>query len=211
MLVSLADMKTYLGISSGDTSQDAFLTTQLNLVSDTVEAYCRRIFSQTTYTQTFYRDEHPASRVLETYMFPLVSVTSITEDTDAALSSTLYRINKPTGIISRLNDAFFYCAEQTVVVYSAGYATIPTPIQSVVMTLVAERYNKKTSGVDLNFGSDVQRISIPGSISIDFDYSLSNNDRKTAFGVILGSQINVLDYYRSERAIIGSDKLVYIV
>ena len=75
---------------------------------------------------------------------------------------------------------------------------------------MGERYNKKSSGVDLNFGSDVQRVSIPGAISIDFDYSLSNNERKSAYGVILGSNSNILDDWRSERSVIGSGKLEYV-
>ncbi len=38
MLVSLADMKTYLGI--GDASYDDFLTEQLVLFSSAIEGYC---------------------------------------------------------------------------------------------------------------------------------------------------------------------------
>jgi hypothetical protein len=144
---------------------------------------------------------------MELFHFPLVSVTSIVED-GSTLSPSEYRVHLPTGIILK-EDGFFY-AKQTVVTYSAGFATLPSPVKSVVTSVVEERYNKKSSGVNLNFGSDVQRISIPGAISIDFDYSLSNNDRKTPFGLILGNHLNVLDHYRSERAIAGSGKLVYI-
>lgn len=209
MLVTLAEMKSYLGVQTSDTSHDTFLTEQINLISDVIEAYTRRVFSSASYAQTFYRTDFDQTHELSLFHFPLVSVTSIVED-GTTLDSSLYRINKPTGIITRPDSYFFSCPVETVVTYTAGYAAIPSPIKSVVYTLVQERYNKKNSGVDLNFGSDVQRISIPGAISIDFDYSLSNNDRKTPFGTILGSQINVLDYYRSERSITGSGKLTYL-
>ena len=87
---------------------------------------------------------------------------------------------------------------------------MPTTIQYVVKAIVEERYNKKLSGVSLNFGSDVQRISIPGTISIDFDYTLTSNDRVNAFGNLLGSYLNLLDFYRSERAILGASRLNYV-
>jgi len=76
--------------------------------------------------------------------------------------------------------------------------------------LVKERYNKHTSGIDLDFGSDIQSISIPGTISVAYDYSLQNNERKTAFGAILGNYVNTLDYFRSERPLIGSVRLEYV-
>lgn len=207
MLVTLSDMKAYLGISGS--TYDDFLTGQIGLMSDTIETYCRRIFSQTTYTETIYSSDYPLSNTLETFMFPLISVTSVTEDS-ILLASDQYRVHKPTGRIIR-PDGYFNGGTSTVLVYSAGYATIPTPIQDAVYSLVAARYNKKVSGIALDFGSDVQRVSVPGVISVDFDYSLSNNERSTGFGSILGNQVNVIDYYRSDRKILPSGKLEYVV
>jgi hypothetical protein len=51
---------------------------------------------------------------------------------------------------------------------------------------------------------------IPGSIAIDFDYSLNQNERKSAYGVILGNFLNVLDPFRSERVVSGPSKLSYL-
>lgn len=208
MLVTLSEMKAYLGIQTANTSNDAFLTEQLTLLSDVVEAYCRRKFLSASYVQTYYCSDYIPNQLINTFHFPLLAVTSITEDGDT-VDPTLYRIHYPTGQITKQFGCFYF-AKETVVTYTAGFATTPTPIKSVIYALVQERYNKKKSGVELNFGSDVQRISIPGAISIDFDYSLSNNERKSAFGTILGSQSNVLDYYRSERAITGAGKLAYL-
>lgn len=203
MLVTLAEMKSYLGLST--TTYDAFLTSQIAVISDTIEAYCRRRFKATDYTQTFYSNDYQISSQMELYHFPVIGTPTIEVDGDAI---TDFRVNRPTAILTRRNG--FFCGDETVVQYSAGYASIPEPIKSVVYSLVEERYNKKLAGVNLNFGSDVQRISIPGTISVDFDYSLQNNDRKSPFGAILGSYLNVLDYYRSERAIVGSSKLTYV-
>lgn len=208
MLDTLDNVKDRLGITV-DTYDD-FLTQQITLISDTIEAYLRRSLTLKTYDQTFYRGDYKTATMLELFHFPLTAVASVTEDGEV-VDTADYRIHKPTGRLVRTNGAFFW-PEETVVRFTAGYSdeTMPTPIIAVLDNLVQERYNKKTSGIDLNFGSDVQRISIPGAISIDFDYSLSNNDRKSAFGTILGSNTNVLDSYRSERTVLGDGKLEYI-
>lgn len=208
MLDSLANVKSRTGIT--DTTNDTFLTAQITLISDTIEAYCRRVFTEQDYTQTFYLDDYVPSAMLELYHFPVSAVATIFED-DEEVDTDVYRIHMPTGRVVRTDGAFFY-VDETVVTYTAGYAAgdIPTPILSVLDSIVLERYNKKIAGVNLNFGSDVQRISIPGAISIDFDYTLNNNDRKSAFGVILGNNLNLLDRYRSERTILGEGKLTYV-
>lgn len=207
MLSTLAEVKARLNISG--TTDDTFLTAQITLISDTIEAYCRRVFNETDYIQTFYQDDYAPTALMELFHWPLTDVASIEED-DEVLDTDNYRIHKPSGRITRMDSSSFFRAEETVVTYSAGYAAVPSIILSVLDSIVQERYNKKISGVNLNFGSDVQRISIPGAISIDFDYSLNNNDRKNDFGVILGNNLNLLDQYRSERAVLGNSKLVYV-
>ncbi len=206
MLDTLNNVKTRLGISG--TTYDTFLTTQITLISDTIEAFCRRKFLSAAYDQTFYRGDYKTSQLLELYNYPVSAITSVKED-DVVLSSDTYRLHIPTGRIIRTSGYFFWPLK-TVVRHVAGLSACPTPVLSVLDSLVQERYNKKVSGVDLNFGSDVQRISVPGAISIDFDYTLNNNERKSAFGTILGSNLNVLDAYRSERAVLGEGTLSYV-
>ena len=188
-----------------DTTYDQFLTGQLTLISDTVEEYCNRKFLAADYTQTFYRDEEGLTQRVPLNNFPVNSIASVFEDTTEILD---YRLNARTGFLYR-KDGFFLSADKLDVTYNAGYADAPSPVKSVVYSLVEERYNKKKSGVNINFGSDVQRVSIPGTISIDFDYSLQSNERTSTLGTILGSYVNVLDAYRSDRAVVGSDRLVY--
>lgn len=207
MLDTLSNVKSRLNITTSDF--DAFLTTQITLVSDTIEAYLRRKVKQQTFTQHFYRTDYQVSLLMQLFCYPVSAIASIAEDT-VTLDPSNYRLHKPTGSILRLDHTGFYHAVETVVTYTAGWAVVPNPILCVLDSVVQERYNKQASGIDLNFGSDVQRVSIPGSISIDFDYTIHNNDRKSAFGVILGNNLNILDQYRSERAIIGTSRLIYL-
>jgi Phage gp6-like head-tail connector protein len=206
MLDTLSNVKARLGITTS--AYDTFLTEQITMVSDTIEAYCRRVFLEDDYIQTFYRGDMSPGSVLELFHYPVSAVASVMED-GVELDTDYYRLHKGTGRLIR-TQGWFLLAEETIVTYTAGLVAVPTPVISVLDSVVQERYNKKTSGVDLNFGSDVQRVSIPGAISIDFDYSLSNNDRKSAFGVILGNNLNVLDFYRSERAVVGDGTLTYV-
>jgi hypothetical protein len=206
MLDTLQNVKARLGITGAD--DDTFLSNQITFVSDVIEAYCRRKFKLTHWLQTFYREDLRSSRQIELYHYPVVSITSF--DVDGVLwNDPILRVHKPTGIIRRTDGGLVWGGEITVQ-YLAGYETIPSPIIAVLDTIVSERYSKKRAGIDLNFGSDVQRLSIPGAISIDFDYSLSNNERKSAYGTVIGNHANVLDDFRSERSVIGSGKLEYI-
>ena len=204
MLIALNDMKNYLGV--GDASQDAFLTLQISLVSEAIEGYCQRKFSPGTYTQTFYLSDIQYTNQLPLYHFPLIGAPVLVEKDEEGNSFTVsdFRFHLGSGSIIKNFGRFFQNAKTIEATYTAGYTTLPALIQNVVYALVQERYNKKTSGVSLEFGSDVQRISIPGTISIDFDYSLNNNERKSHFGSILGVHLNVLDSYRSERVVVGS-------
>jgi len=218
MLVSLDDMKAYLGIPSGNTSNDVFLTQQIQTISEAIENYCGRKFESATYTQLFYKDDYIQRDLprdtLTMYHFPLISVNTIKSkqtEADVGTDITNYRVHKPTAKITN-KDYFdmFSFSEIVEVNYTAGYASIPFVIQNCVYSLVQERYNKKSNGIDLNFGSDVQSISIPGTISIAYDYSLNDNERKNAFGAILGKYVNTLDFYRSERTLLGKIEDAYL-
>lgn len=230
-LIALADLKTCLGITGTD--DDAFLTTQINLFSSTIENYCRRKFELATYTQTFYYSDYEQDddkRKLWLFHFPVPTITEIREittyngvDTSEVLDASSYRLSKKLGRIEKISEGypeswfngsryFLTCGlnSRIEVDYSAGYTEVPLEIQDVMCSLIGERYNKKKAGIDVNFGNDVQRISIPGTMSIDFDYSLQANERKTRFGMILGNYVNVLDFFRSERSLIGEIKENYV-
>lgn len=230
-LVALADLKNYLGETT--TNYDIFLQSQIDLFSSTIENYCNRKFLSNTYTQTFYYDDYrnEESKDLWLFHYPNTAINSIKEittyngvDSETLLTASQYRINKKNGYVRRLeNDvptswfnvsSFFSVSgfnSRIEVEYVSGYVSTPLEIVDVMYNLIEERYLKKKAGVQVNFGNDVQRISVPGVMSIDFDYSLQANERKSKFGMILGNYGNVLDFYRSERAIVGEIKETYIV
>lgn len=205
-LDTLANVKARLGITTD--ADDTFLQGQIDYLSSIIEAYCGRIFTLDDYIQTFYREDYEkASQREELFHYPVNAITEVKID-DEVQDLDDYRLNKPTGIVTSLTNSFPQ-GQVLVVKFNAGYQNVPLPVLGVLDDLVSQRYNKKLQGIDLNFGTDVQRISIAGAVSIDFDYSLDNNNRKSAYGSVIGNNANVLDHWRSNRAVLNVGKLIY--
>lgn len=213
-LITLKKAKEYLSIDPSDITYDSFLRSQIEIISDAISGYCRREFLSNEYVQTFYQDEmlesgFPVTDIL-LFHYPVVSISEILED---AVATTDYRLNKAGGRVLRTSDSsrtyWFMESKEIQITYTAGLTSTPAPVEDVIYSILQERYNKKVSGINLSFGSDVQRIAIPGVMSLDFDYSLQGNERSSRYGTILGNHLNVLDSYRSERAIMGTLKYSY--
>ena len=222
MLVSLEDIKTYLGETTID--YDTFLTERLNLYTSAINNYCGRVFEAGDYTQDFYRTNFEDDADIFLYQYPINSIATVKTvstllgvDTKTTLETYDYRSNNKIGKVLRIDGGVsrswfgdLDLNSRIEVIYNAGYVTIPLEIQSVIKSLVEQDYNKKKSGVDINFGKDVQRMAIPGVLSLDFDYTLQQNERNVRFGMLLGDYVNILDFYRSERPLIGEIKENYV-
>lgn len=223
-LVTLSDVKDYLGESTA--TYDTFLQMQIDLFSSAVEGYCNRKFLAADYTQTYYRSdytERERSCSFELYHFPLNSIASVTEietvngiDYPTVLDASEYRSGE-TGRLVKLSCGLVIpwfnnirSNSRIEVVYNSGYATTPEVVKHTIYRLIESEYNKKKTGVAQNFGSNVQRVSIPSVISIDFDYSLQANERSSKFGMIIGDYANTLDYYRSMRILTGNLEEKYV-
>lgn len=220
-LVTLPKVKDYVGETTTD--NDTFLTEQIDIISEAVEGYCSRKFEQATYTQTFEAQAYETASKFKvhTFHYPIISITSVKEidpPTSTEETITTYTLDKRQGLLRRTDDynqrmpwfSVFGPASQVEIVYNAGYATVPLIIQDTVCALVAERYNKKIAGVNIDFGANTQRVSIPGVMSIDFDYTLQANERTVRYGMILGNYVNNLDPFRSERVVTGEIRENYV-
>lgn len=206
MLVSLDDIKAYLGIDPLETEFDAFLTQQGQLFSDVIESYCGRKFLEDEYIETMYaKDVEVFPRQLKLFHYPVSTVAYVRIDDE---DLTEYRLQKEKGIL--INDSDWRVRDQIEVRYTAGYQTLPSQIEHVLLTLVKQNFNLQQAGVETSFGANVQRVNIAGVMSLDFDYSLESNKRSNAYGSLLGQYLNVLDLFRSERRVIGNGKLEFV-
>lgn len=223
-LVTLDEMKTYLGIDLLNIDHDDFLNREITTISDAIEGYCNRKFLLNTYTQTFYADDYPSyteRKELHLFHYPISVINTIKEIYVSSAGNTEdlvtdYRLHKDSARLQKQDEGrrenWFGSYDKIEINYDAGFvvANVPTPVKEVVYNLVSERFNKDQAGIGANFGNDVQRISIPGVMSLDFDYSLQANERDANFGMILGNYTNVLLTYRSERSLLGDIKEEYV-
>lgn len=226
-LLTLTEIKDFLGETTTD--YDDFLNQQNELFSSAVENYCSRKFLNASYTQTLYYSDYAKGVDISKfflYHFPIGVITEVRaiirvngSDTINILDSEAYRLQAKAGSLLRVDDGLpvnWFGVDNLLnngryeIDFDAGYTDTPIEIKDAMLNLIEERYNKKKSGIAINFGSDVQRVSIPGTFSIDFDYTLQNNERKTKFGVLLGSYINVFDHWRSERSLVGEIRENYV-
>jgi hypothetical protein len=121
---------------------------QQALVSDAsavVEDWCRRIFAQQTYTETYDGEGLPRIWLRQR---PVLAVAAVLVNGDALDNTYLsaWMFNGDTGMLIRGNGldddrfpAWFPRGSRNIqVTYSAGYLTVPRPVQRA--TILAVRY-----------------------------------------------------------------------
>ncbi len=173
-LITVADAKNWLDVALEDEDRDGLIETLIQEASEGIEEYCgRRFVSRGAITEyhTFDNSDHE----LETLQSPIISMTTIHEDSTRAYASTElltentdYVVVKPKGKVVRINGATggrrnwgggFYAIK---VIYTGGYSTIadvPGPLKDVCRRLVGikyreiERKQQGISGASDDFGN----------------------------------------------------------
>jgi hypothetical protein len=140
-VTSLAAVKALLGIPASDTSKDAMLTILVDAANRTV----LDVFGLTSAAVTSYTDridvDDDSTAILLTRRWPLVAVTSVTEQ-GAVLASSKYSSNE-LGAIKLLTTGRFwaYGRESVVVVYTAGWSSVPADLAYAAGLIAAFGFN----------------------------------------------------------------------
>ncbi|TIO72236.1 head-tail connector protein [Mesorhizobium sp.] len=150
-LTTLANVKAELSIT--DASLDTLLTSYIGSASAAIAQYCNRTFGVQTLKdeawpeREFYSYQLPGTlSAIQLSNWPVVAVTSLTENGDALVDGTDYRVDKATGTLLRLDGLGYvkpWLAWPIVATYSAGYATIPADIDDAAVRMVKARYLAK--------------------------------------------------------------------
>lgn len=148
-LTTAAALRTELGLSSGSLD-DTRANDVIARASKAAERYCSRIFAQETVSEVFRlaaRDRGPEKLILARW--PIVSITSVTEDGNA-LTGSDYEADLATGQVFRLSSdtRTAWCAQKTTVVYVGGYVlpgdggtrTLPEDVEAAALKLAAGFY-----------------------------------------------------------------------
>lgn len=141
MLTTLADVKTWLGISN--TNDDAQLTRLITAASTFIESWSNRVFGSASYTE-IRNGNGKDSMVLKNAA--ITAVASISINGLPIPVSTGFGVNGYSfdGTSIYLTGYRFDRGSRNVEVhYTAGYVVIPNDIQQVCIDLVALRYKER--------------------------------------------------------------------
>jgi len=145
-IVTLAECKTYLNITSGST--DDLLDFLRGKATSFIEsgAFLNRVLTETQYKQLYSAD---GVQKLQLDYYPITEVTVLSESLDydnktyeADYSATDYLIHEDVGQIEMLWSYFSTLQRNTYIEYKAGYsaADMPPDLKMVVLDLISKKY-----------------------------------------------------------------------
>lgn len=167
-LLTIEELRAAAGLASGDTSQDARLTTLGARVAAAIARACRvrsgGIAPPTLRAETLTESFRPAAPLGELLLSrrPISTITSITID-GVALTADQYERDDAAAILYREEGGRRTCwpCSKIVVVYVAGWATVPDDLQLAASKLAGIYYF--SDGADPNLRSeelpDVYRVT----------------------------------------------------
>ena len=150
--ITLSEAKSVLGIADG--SQDARVQRLIDAASRSIEDYCNAVISQRTVTETVQPED--ALQNLTLTHSPAISLTSIALD-DAAQTVADYRLNKALGSV-RLADGSQIAAREIVVVYVAGYASVPAGVTEAMRELLSYLWTAPQRSAAVNTGIKSENV-----------------------------------------------------
>lgn len=160
-LATLADLKTYLGLSAVS-SADTELQRMLDMASTTAENFVGRSFASATYTErrngwgfgkanninqgcSDYGNDS-GSDMMRVHQWPITAITSVTISGTVISAgdgvSTGYWFENDT-IYLLDGQVFTRGRKNVIVVYTAGYTTIPADVVHAVIEIAAQAYREK--------------------------------------------------------------------
>ena len=167
-LTTLANVKLWLGIDIGDTSQDDLLEELINIISDSVQNFIDRDLGLKNYNEHI---NGSGSSLINTKNYPITTINEIKVNgivlesdeyeltSDDAKRGQIYREfgwNRK-GTCAGLNNDFGRQLRNINIDYDAGYVlpvdpqteqrTLPYDIEGLVKTLISNEFTQITNGV----------------------------------------------------------------
>jgi uncharacterized phiE125 gp8 family phage protein len=151
-LCTLAELKAYLNISGS--GSDTLLEGFVDRASQEIETKCRRKLRKRTYTDERY-DGDGMSPVLKVREYPIVSVTSLYDDTGrdfeavSLIDSDDYEIDADAGMVTRTDSVFAKGTANIKITYLAGYEDDDEclyALKTACLMLAAHHYFQSPAG-----------------------------------------------------------------
>lgn len=153
-LLTIEEARVAAGLASNDASKDAVLTPLNNYVAAMITKACKvakagiippTLRLETVSERFMYKNLHK-SLVLSRR--PVVAIASVTQ-MNSALSASDYVVDEAAGVLYRTGTSFYFdrlgwCdywpSGDTVVVYSAGFATVPDDLKYAAIKFLQAEY-----------------------------------------------------------------------
>jgi hypothetical protein len=190
-LTTLANVKAELSITDG--ASDTVLRRYITSASKAAAHYCNRVFAVETVSEQFLPGhryhvwgQHHAR--LQLARFPLITVTSVTEDEDLLTVIPTISSIASNGQLTRMNSGLpsRWLELGITVVYSSGYATTPADLEDAVIRMVTQRYSAKGRDASL------RQENIPGVR--EATYWIATGEEA---GNMTPDVADILDHYRA--------------
>jgi hypothetical protein len=171
MLATLAELSAALGLT--DNSQDALATSSLTQANGLIAGYIGADLSDATtdrhYTVTLRED----ASYLNLPVFPLISVSSITNNGVALALTTDYLLDLRLGSVDFVNGlcSSGRTGNRVVVVYRAGFAAVPADLNAVCLNIAAAIFNNGGSfATAMNGGrGELKSMTMFDAMSMSFE------------------------------------------
>ena len=146
-LVALATVKSALQIQGSD--ENAYLKLLIASTSAAVMRYCNRVFVAETVLDEFWPDRDPypfqlpgGLKELQLSRWPVISLTSVTENSLALVAGTDFRTDGDVGHLIRLGGNAYpvpWSPWPIAAIHNSGFATIPADVQEAVIRMIKAR------------------------------------------------------------------------
>ena len=156
-LLTLEELKSILGLSSTDTSEDDQLNMWIDQYSDVVATMCNRVFAYEQVQETWRGDTMPfdCPRLFLTH-YPVADddIVSVESPRGSIIDPSAYEIENKSGKV-RLNGAW---SEPVTVTYSGGYK-LPDEAPDALKTATGLLIQAARIQMRLNATSGIRSIS----------------------------------------------------
>ena len=153
-LLTIAELRAAAGVTG--TAQDTSLETLGLEVADSISQACNIAIAgaslPTLRSETIQQMERDVSELsgISLARRPVVSISSVVVD-GTTLSNSEYECDLSSGVLCRLVDdnRVLWCASKVVIVYVAGWATVPPDLKAAAKKLVTALWSESTRDPNL--------------------------------------------------------------
>jgi hypothetical protein len=135
--VTLDDVKIYCGIALSKADYDEDIKIAINKASRYIDGVTGRYYYQKTYTDEYLNGtkDYQGWQILEELLFtpqlaPIISITSITEDSTLLVENTDFYVNKESGVIEKDSGDWNDAPRKIKISCVLGYASADTATPS---------------------------------------------------------------------------------